>query len=113
MGLVDVVVGSYEQAERMVLMINKNSAAYCYYFLTTVGKMDSDFTARVSRGCFDPVLVQAIDSCQWNEETRVLTTPQDEENKRLAAMESVPWYKDAFGANVFDMSKKERSKQLS
>jgi hypothetical protein len=63
MGPVDVVVGSYEQAERMVLMINKNSAAYCYYFLTTVGKMDSGFTARVIRGCFDPVLVQAIDSC--------------------------------------------------
>jgi hypothetical protein len=75
--------------------------------------MDSGFTARVIRGCFDPVLVQAIDSCQWNEETRVLTTPQDEENERLAAMESAAWYKDAFGANVFDMSKKERPKQLS
>ena len=113
MGPVDVVVGSYEQAERMVLMINKNSAAYCYHFLTTVGKMDPDFTARVVQGCFDPVLVWAIDSCQWNEETRVLTTPQDAENERLAAMESAAWYKDAFGENVFDMSKKEKSKELS
>jgi hypothetical protein len=34
MGAVDVVVGSYEQAEQMVLMINKNLAAFCYYFLT-------------------------------------------------------------------------------
>jgi hypothetical protein len=75
--------------------------------------MDSEFTARVIRGCFDPVLVREIDSCQWNEETRVLTTPQDEENERLAAMESAAWYKDAFGANVFDMSKKEKPKQMS
>ena len=73
----------------------------------------SDSIARVIRGCFDPVLVQAIDSCQWNTEIRVLTTPQDEDNERLAVMESVAWYKDAFGANVFDMSKKEKPKQLS
>jgi hypothetical protein len=113
MGPVDVVVGSYEQAERMILMMNKYSAAYSYYYLTTVGKMDSDFTAQVIKGCFDPVLVRAIDDCQWDEATRVLTTPQDAENEKLAAMESAAWYKDAFGDNVFDMSKKEQSKKLS
>jgi hypothetical protein len=31
MGAVDVVVGSYEQTEKMLLMFNKNSAAYCYF----------------------------------------------------------------------------------
>jgi hypothetical protein len=113
MGPVDVVVGSYEQAERMILMMNKNSAAYCYYYLTTVGKMDEKFTTQVIKGCFDPVLVRGIDSCQWDEATRVLTTPQDAENEKLAAMESAAWYKDAFGDNVFDLSKKEQTKKLS
>ena len=113
LGPVDVVVGSYEQAEHMMLMMNKNSTAYCYYYLTTVANMDPEFTARVIRGCFDPVLVQVIVECKWDAETRVLTTPQDEENERLAAMESAAWYKDAFGGNVFDMSKKEKAKQLS
>ena len=113
MGAVDVVVGSYEQAEQMVLMINKNSAAYCYYFLTTVAGMDSEFISRVVIGCFDPILVRDIDNCQWDAETRVLTTPQDEENEKLAAMESAAWYKDAFGENVFNMSKKEKRKKLS
>lgn len=113
MGAVDVVVGSYEQAEKMVLMMNKNSAAYCYYYLTTVAEMDIDFVASVVKGCFDPLLVCDIDNCKWEEESRVLTTPQDEENEKLAAMESAAWYKDAFGDNVFDLRKKEKAKKLS
>ena len=55
------------------------------------------------------MLVRDIDNCKWDAETRILTTPQDEENERLAAMES----EDAFGEHVFDMSKKEKSKKLS
>jgi hypothetical protein len=113
MGAVDVVVDSYEQAEKMVLMINKNATAYCYYFSTTVADMDSEFISRVVIGCFDPILVGDIDHCQWNAEARVLTTPQDEENEKLVAMESAAWYKDAFGENVFDMSKREKTKKLS
>ena len=113
MGAVDVVVGSYEQAEKMVLMINKNSAAFSQYFLTTVAAMDVEFVKSVVVGCFDPMLVRDIDNCKWDAETRVLTTPQDEENEKLAAMESAAWYKDAFGDNVFDMSKKDKAKKLS
>ena len=40
MGSVDVVVGAYEEAERMVLMINKNPGAYLYYSLVSEAKMD-------------------------------------------------------------------------
>jgi hypothetical protein len=42
----------------------------------------------------------------------VLTTPQDEENEKLVAMESAAWYKDASGENVFDMSKREKTKEI-
>jgi hypothetical protein len=75
--------------------------------------MDTDFVSRVVIGCFDPILVHDIDNCKWDAVSRIITTPQDEENEKLAAMESAAWYKDAFGDNVFDMSKKEKPKKLS
>ena len=31
----------------------------------------------------------------------------------MAAMENAAWYKDVFGDNVFDMSKKEKTKKMS
>ena len=88
MGPVDVVVGAYAEAERMLLMINKNPGAYLYYSLVSEAKMDEDFGWRVFVGTIDPTFVREIDVCNWNAETRVLTTPQDVENEKSAAMES-------------------------
>jgi hypothetical protein len=113
MGSVDVVVGAYEEAERMILMMNKNPGAYLYYYLVSEAKMDEDFVRKVIGGTIDPIFVREIDGCNWNAETRVLTTPQDVENEKSAAMESAAWYKDVFGDNVFDLSKKEKPKKMS
>jgi hypothetical protein len=113
MGPVDVVVGAYEEAERMLLMINKNPGAYLYYYLASEAKMDEAFVRAVVVGTIDPFFVREIDACNWDSETRVLTTPQDVANEKSAAMESAAWYKDVFGENVFDMSKKEAPKKMS
>ena len=47
MGSVDVVVGSYNEAEQMILMINKNPGAFFFYYLTTVIGMDEQFVLLV------------------------------------------------------------------
>lgn len=113
MGAVDVVVGAYEEAERMILMMNKNPGAYLYYYLVSEAKMDEEFVRTVIVGTIDPIFVREIDECNWNTETKVLTTPQDVENEKSAAMESAAWYKDVFGENVFDLRKKETPKKMS
>jgi hypothetical protein len=113
MGSVDVVVGDYEAAERMMGMINKNPAAYLFYYLTTVSEMDEQFVRKVVAGSIDPTFVREVANCTWEKETRVLTTPEDAEAEKLAAMEEAAWYKDAYGDNVFDLSKTDKGKKFS
>ena len=105
---VDVVIGNWEKAERMMLMINKNPAAYFYYYLQDKAKIDGEWLMDVLKGTMDPILVDDIEKCSWDSEKLILTTPQDEENAKLAAMENAAWYKDEFGGNVFDMEDKEK-----
>jgi hypothetical protein len=112
MGPVDVVVGDCEESERMVLMINKNPAAFFYFYLTTVGKMDEALVKKVIKSTMDPSFTNELDNCKWDPEKLLLTTPQDEEAAKVAALEQAAWYKDAFGGTAFDMSKKEKRRQL-
>ena len=74
--------------------------------------MDADWSQKVTRSTIDPVFTNEVDACKWDAEKLVLTTPQDEENAKAAALEQAAWYKDAFGENAFDLSKKEKKKQL-
>lgn len=112
MGPVDVVVGECEESERTLLMINKNPAAYFYFYFTTVSKMDEDLVKKVIKSTIDPMFTREVDQCKWDAENLVLTTPQDEENEKNAALEQAAWYKDAFGENAFDMCKKEKKRQI-
>ena len=106
MGPVDVVVGDCEESEHAILMINKNPAAYFYFYFTTVAKMEEELVKKVVKATIDPSFTNEVDNCKWDEEKLVLTTPQDEENAKAAMLEQAAWYKDAFGENAFDMSKK-------
>jgi hypothetical protein len=112
MGPVDVVVGECEESERTLLMINKNPAAYFYFYFTTASKMDEDLVKKVIKSTIDPMFTREVDQCKWDAENLVLTTPQDEENEKNAALEQAAWYKDAFGENAFDMCKKEKKRQI-
>jgi hypothetical protein len=113
MGPVDVVVGVYEEAERMLLMINKNPGAFLFFYLTSVVGMDEQFVHRVVSGTVDPTFVREIKNCKWDKEDLVLTTSEDAHNEKLEEMEKAAWYTDAYGDNVFDMSKKEKGKKFS
>ena len=60
MGSVDVVVGDYEAAERMMGMINKNPAAFFQYYLTTVAGMDEHLWGRFCQVQWTPPLFERL-----------------------------------------------------
>jgi hypothetical protein len=110
MGAVDVVVPNAEEAERMLIMMNRNFAAYATNYLIKVSKMDEEFVGRLIRATVDPSLVNMIGECKWQEKDWVLTTQEDEENEKVKAIEDAAWYNDEFGDHMFDTRKKEKTK---
>ena len=50
-----------------------------------------------------------IYSCQWDKETKVLTTPgEEEERENCADIESAAWYRDEVGEHMVDNKKKSK-----
>ena len=68
MGPVDLVVGAYAEAERMLLMINKNPGAYFFFYLTSMVERDKQFMQRVVSGTVDPTFIRDIKNCEWDKE---------------------------------------------
>jgi uncharacterized membrane protein YgcG len=109
MGPVDVAIPNAEEAERMMLMMHKNSAAYLYFYLKSNTELGDVLVASLIRATMDPILVNSIEQCKWDAETRVLTTPEDEENNKAKMMEEAAWYNDEFGDHMVDISRKEKA----
>jgi hypothetical protein len=57
----------------------------------------------------DPSLVNAITRCKWDKEKKVLTTPEDEANEQMRALEKAAWYNNMFGEHMVDTGKKEKN----
>lgn len=57
--------------------------------------------------------MNAIEECKWQEKEWVLTTPEDEEQKKMKAMEDAALYNDKFGDHMVDTSRKEKLKYVS
>jgi hypothetical protein len=109
MGPVDVVVPNTEEAERMMLMMHKNSAAYLYFYLKSNTELGDVLIASLIRATMDPILVNSIEKCKWDAETCVSTTLEDAENDKIKAMEEAAWYNDEFIYHMVDTSRKEKA----
>jgi hypothetical protein len=109
MGPVDVAVPNAEEAERMMLMMHKNSAAYLYFYLKHNTELEEALIASLIRATMDPILVNSIGQCKWDAETSVLTTPEDAEYEKVKAIEEAAWYNDEFGDHMVDTSRKEKA----
>ena len=107
MAPVDVVVPNIEEAERMMLMMQKNSAAFIKFFIGFRSTIPMDTVDAVLAKTMDPVLVADIEKCNWDNETMVLTTPDDEEIGKKMKMEEAAWYVDMFEDDVDDSKKKK------
>ena len=108
MAPVDVVVPNAEEAERLMLMIQKNSAAFFTYYLQSFSELGEGLIAEVVRASMDPILVNMVRQCKWDEKLMLLTTPEDEELEKNRKMEEAAWYKDEYGDHMVDTNKKEK-----
>ena len=53
--------------------------------------------------------MREINSCQWDKETKVLTTTgEKEEWENIADIESADWYRDEVGEHIVDNNKNSK-----
>ena len=98
MGPVLAIIPACAEAERLVQMMNKQVAAFLYYFLVDAS-LPEDFIRSLLKKTRDPTLVQEINKCEWDSDTQSLTTEAEKkENEAIEDLESASWYK-----TVFDM----------
>ena len=108
LAVVEALVSNAPEAEVMVGQMQKNVAAYLWFYLLDQG-MPEEFIRRLLDESCDPTLIRATKECTWDKATRVLTTPADEEEAQKAKLEEAAWYVDAFG-EVMDSPKKGKKK---
>jgi hypothetical protein len=96
MGRVQAVIPNSPEAEQMILMMNKNFPAYVGNVLRDQGLPEPFLIELFRRSCCPTMLAEA-ESCKWDADSGILTTPREtEENNNLAELEKAAWYKDAF-----------------
>ena len=71
---VDIVIPNTPESETMVAMMNKQLPAYLTFYKDDLG-MDKNFIRKLLTRACCPALMHEIYSCQWDKETKVLTTP--------------------------------------
>ena len=75
----------------MVEMMKKQLPAYLTFYLDDL-VMDKDFIRKLLTRACCPALMHEVYSCQWDKETKVLTTPgEEEEPENCADIESAAW----------------------
>ena len=62
----DAVIGNSKEGAAMVEMMNKNMAAYLFFFLPTTG-MEVEFIKRLVKCTIDPSFAKEISKCTWDE----------------------------------------------
>lgn len=107
LGPVSIVHPNTAEAETMVLMMNRQVAAYLFYYLTSKG-VDGTFVRELLSASCDATLVEEIGRCQWDNESMTLTTPADQETKETdELLENAIWYKDEMGILAKEHNKKK------
>ncbi len=109
-GLVHIVIPNTPEAKRMVIMKNKNFAAYVGHVLEDQGLPETLLFELVKQSCC-PVMVSEINQCTWDSDTSTLITKRDAKaNKNEEDLEKALWFKDTF-ANLRIASKGGASKK--
>ena len=89
LGPVLAIIPACSEAKRLVQMMNKQVAAFLFYFLTTIAALPRKFVTET--------LVAEIADCEWDPETQTITTPHEKkENNDLEEMENATWWNKAF-----------------
>jgi hypothetical protein len=99
---VDVVIPNWPEAERLVLMMNKNVAAFTTHFLGDKTKIDKNYLAGFVRETVFPEIVNSARDCEWDPKECSITTKEDREMENLQVIEAAAWYQDEWGEHMED-----------
>jgi hypothetical protein len=95
-GPVHIAIPNTPEAERMVIMMNKNFPAYVGHVLKDQGLPEIFLFELVRQSCC-LVMASEINQCTWDSNTGTLVTKQDAKvNKNEEDLEKASWFKDTF-----------------
>ena len=93
MGPVQAVIPNTPEAERMILMMNKNVPSYIGNVLKDQGMPVMEL---VRKSCC-PTQLSEMANCTWDSDSGTLTTQQEKaEEKNHVVLETASWFQDAF-----------------
>jgi hypothetical protein len=105
LGAVDVVYPNCDEAERMILNMKKNVAAFLYFLLEDTIPV-ATLKELLLVAC-EPNLVMEIDECTWDKNSNELMTKEDIINKNdQQDYTTASWY-----CNTFDLSEMKVGKK--
>ena len=104
---VDVIVLNTSNAETMLLMMNKQLAAYLQFYLQDI-KIETNFAQLLVKTCICPTLLHEVSKCTWDKVTKVLTNPEDIEATKTHSIGNTAWYKDEFGSHMQEKGKQQK-----
>ena len=105
MGSTLAIIPACEKAERIVHMMNKQVAAFLFYYLTTIAALPKKFVMELLKATCDATLVSEINDCQWDPETLTITTPhKQKEEEDMEELEKASWWNNTF--NLKEIGKK-------
>ena len=92
LGQVGMVIPITVDAEAHFEMFNKQPAGYLYHVLPTFGASPT-FIQEILCRSMDPAIVLEVPQCTWDNETGILTTPQDNQIEGiLSDVHSLPFF---------------------
>ena len=107
MGPVQAVIPNTPEAERMILMMNKNVPSYIGNVLKDQGMPVMEL---VRKSCC-PTQLSEMANCTWDSDSGTLTTQQEKaEEKNRVVLEKASWFQDAF-ADLGSMMSAGKSKK--
>ncbi len=112
LGQVDMVIPNTADAEACFERFNKQPAGYLYHVLPTFGA-SLTFIQEILRRSMDPAVVMGAPQCTWDNETSILTTPQDNQVEGiLSDVCSLPFFQDVLAVTrAAEVSKLGRKKE--
>ena len=108
---VEVIFLDCTEGHHIIAQLQKNPAAYLYHALKN--SVDEPSVRRMAVGICEPVYVDEIDECEWNEETKTLTVPSEKEGNKIMEHKDSPFWRLAIELVEKDEYEKKNKKKFN
>jgi hypothetical protein len=96
LGPVLAIIPACKEAECLVHVMNKQVAAFLYYFLKDAALAKRFLMALLCETC-NATLVAEVQECDWEKDTQTITTPHEKkQDHNTEDLKIAIWYKKAF-----------------